>query len=111
MRNEKRVKLEAAGWTIGSTEEFLQLTPEEATLVEIRLRLARTLRELRRKHRLTQKSMAKQLGSSESRVAKMEKADPSVSLDLMVRSAVALGQSAEEVGEAISSRSPAGVSD
>ena len=102
MRAEKRRKLEAAGWTVGSAEEFLELTPEEATLVQIRLRLARTIRELRKQHRLTQASVAERLGSSQSRVAKMEKADPSVSLDLMVRSAVALGQSAEDVGRAIS---------
>ena len=102
MQEHKREMLEAAGWKVGSAEDFLGLTPEEGTLVEIRLRLAKTVRELRKQDRMTQASLAERLGSSQSRVAKIEKADPSVSLDLMVRTAIALGQSAEEVGRAIS---------
>lgn len=40
MREEKRRRLEAKGWRIGTAAEFLDLTPEEAALVEIRLKLA-----------------------------------------------------------------------
>ncbi len=102
MQRTKQKKLQAAGWRVGSAADFLELTAEEAALVEIRLRLARSLRSLRKKHHMTQESMAKRLGSSQSRIAKMGKADPSVSLELMVRSAVALGPSAKDVGQAIS---------
>ena len=91
-------------WRVGSAEDFLGLSPEEAALVEIRLRLARCVRELRLEQRLTQEKLAKRIGSSQSRVAKMERADSSVSLDLMVRSIVALGKSPEEVGRVISSK-------
>jgi DNA-binding XRE family transcriptional regulator len=104
MKKSKKKEIEAAGWKIGTAEDFLDLSAEEAALVEIRLRLARSVRELRLEHRLTQGEMAKRIGSSQSRVAKMEKADPSVSLDLMVRSIVALGKSPEEVGRVISAK-------
>ena len=102
MDKEKRKKLEAQGWTVGSVEEFLRLSPEERAIIEIRLRLAQSLRKLRKQQGLTQASLAKRIGSSQSRVAKMEKADSSVSLDLMVKSIVALGKTVEEVGRVIS---------
>src|SRR5581483_4278956 len=40
---------------------------------------------------LSQAVVAKRLGSSQSRVAKMEAGDPSVSLDLLLRALLALG--------------------
>ncbi len=101
MKKSKEKKLKRAGWKVGSTKDFLELTPEEEALVEIRLRLAQCVRELRRDMNLTQQSVANLIGSSQSRVAKMEKADPSVSLDLMVRSLVALGKSRKDVGRVI----------
>jgi transcriptional regulator with XRE-family HTH domain len=41
---------------------------------------------------LTQVALAKKIKSSQSRVAKMEAGDPSVSIDLLVRSLIALGE-------------------
>ncbi len=102
MRAEKRRRLEAKGWKIGTVDEFLSLTPEEAALVEIRLKLADGVRELRKRRRLTQTELAKRLGSSQSRVAKVETADESVSLDLLIRSFLALGATAGDLAKAIS---------
>jgi len=45
MKTDKKRRLEAAGWRIGDTREFLELTPEEAEFVEIKLALSRRLRE------------------------------------------------------------------
>jgi transcriptional regulator with XRE-family HTH domain len=42
---------------------------------------------------MTQEQLARLLKSSQSRVAKMELGDPSVSLDLLVRSLLAMGTS------------------
>jgi DNA-binding XRE family transcriptional regulator len=80
---KKRKKLEAAGWKVGNAREFLALTPDESDFVEIKLALARRLRALREKHNWTQAELAKHVGSSQSRVAKMEAADPTVSVDLL----------------------------
>lgn len=41
MKATKRRKLEKAEWRVGSVEEFLGLTPEDAALVEMRLKLER----------------------------------------------------------------------
>lgn len=93
----KQAKLEASGWRVGSAEQFLGLTAQEAELVEVRLRLAHALREERERRHVTQANLAKRLGSSQSRVAKIEAGDPSVSLDLMVRALLTLGASRQEL--------------
>jgi DNA-binding XRE family transcriptional regulator len=106
VREQKRRRLETAGWRVGSTREFLKLSPEEAAYIELKLRLASSLRERRQRRNLTQMDLAKRLDSSQSRVAKMEAGDPSVSLDLLVRSLLVLGMSARELSRIIGSRSP-----
>jgi predicted XRE-type DNA-binding protein len=102
MNEKKRRKLEEAGWKVGSTEEFLDLTSQETAYIDMRLRLAEGLRERRRQRHLTQVQVAKLLQSSQSRVAKMEAGDPSVSLDLLVKSHLALGSSPDDLAKIIS---------
>ena len=104
MRARKRKRLEAAGWRVGSAAEFLRLTPEEAALVEMKLNLARRLRDVRTNRGLSQEAMAKLLGSSQSRVAKMEAGDRSVSVDLLVRSLLLVGASRAEIAREIRRR-------
>ena len=101
MNPSKRERLEAAGWKVGSVAEFLGLDDVEAAVVEIRLELGRSLRELRRKKGLTQVELAQRLKSSQSRVAKMESADASVSLDLVIRSLLARRARPGEIAGAI----------
>ena len=91
MKKTKLEKLKAAGWKVGSAESFLGLSKEEAALVEIKVTLAASLRRRRIRRKLTQEGLAKFLRSSQSRVAKMEAADSSVSIDLLLRSLLALG--------------------
>lgn len=97
----KRKRLEKAGWSVGNAAAFLELTPEEAAVVEMRVALSRTLKARRIAAGLTQTALARQLGSSQSRVAKLESADPSVSLDLLIRALLALGASRKEVAAAL----------
>ena len=106
MRDEKRRRLEARGWKVGTTQEFLELTAEEAAYVELKVRLAIGLREWRRRRKLTQGELAKRLQSSQSRIAKMEAGDPTVSLDLLIRSLLILGASRRELSRIMSARSP-----
>ena len=82
MKRSKREKLEAQGWKIGDTKEFLVLSDEEMAYIEIKLALSSRVRELRMKRKLTQEQTANLIGSSQSRVAKIESADPTVSIDL-----------------------------
>lgn len=101
MDKQARAQLEANGWRLGSAAEFLDLTPEEAAIVEMRLALADHLRKLRIDRDWTQTQTAARLGSSQSRVAKMEAADGSVSLDLLIKALLALGASAADIGRVI----------
>lgn len=104
MDKEKRVRLEAHGWKVGSAEEFLGLTPEEAAYIELRLKLSDAVREYRKKKHLTQVQLAELLQSSQSRVAKAEAADVSVSLDLLIRSLLVLGATHRDLAKVITGR-------
>jgi len=101
MKKRKRAQLEAHGWRVGSAAEFLALSPEEAALVETKLALSRSLRARRTKKRLSQTALARYLKSSQSRVAKMESADPSVSVDLLLRALFALGATRRDIAKAL----------
>jgi len=101
MKLEKQTKLAKAGWKVSSADEFLGLTHEETSLVNIRLALAHTLKGRRLKLGLSQVDLARKLGSSQSRVAKMESAESSVSLDLLVRAMLATGAKPRDVGQAL----------
>ena len=104
MRDQKRKRLEAKGWKVGSAQEFLGLSDGEAAYIDLKLRLATGLRELRQRRHLMQADLARLLESSQSRVAKMEAGDSSVSLDLLIRSLLALGTSSAELSRIISKR-------
>lgn len=91
MKADKRKKLEKAGWRVGRAADFLSLSEAEDAYVEMKLALAQELAEARRAKRLTQQTLADKLRTSQPRVAMMEKGDPSVSLDLLVRALLILG--------------------
>jgi DNA-binding XRE family transcriptional regulator len=105
MREDKRKRLETKGWKVGGTAELLGLTPEEEAYIEIRLRLADGLKQRRTKRRVTQVALAKSVKSSQSRIAKMEAGDPTVSIDLLVRTLLALGASKRDVADLIAGSS------
>jgi len=106
MKAAKARRLKAAGWNVGSTKEFLRLNDQEAALVEVKLCLMDALRQARRKRGISQIDLAKRMGSSQSRIAKIEAGDPSVSLDLILRALVASGASQREIQETLASAYP-----
>ena len=101
MREDKRKRLAALGWKAESAADFLGLSAEEERYVELRLRLSEGVRERRRQRNLTQADLVRALRSSQSRIAKIEAGDPSVSLDLLVRSLLAMGASNRDLGKLI----------
>ncbi len=100
MDKAKQQRLEAKGWKVGTVAEFLELTPEEAALVEIKLALSRNLRQ-RRQKQMTQAKLAEKIRSSQPRVAKAENGDRSVSIELLLRAMLATGATPQEIGQAI----------
>jgi len=101
MDEYKKKRLIAKGWKVGNADEFLGLTPEEATYVELKLALSDHLKQQRQQRQLTQVELGRLLRSSQSRVAKMEAGDPSVSLDLLIRALLVLGASREDLASMI----------
>ena len=101
MKNNKRRKLEAAGWAVGSVQEFLGLSDADAAPIEMKLALSQSLRDRRQERGVSQVALAKRLRSSQSRVAKMEAGDPSVSMDLLVSSLLVLGMSPADLAKTI----------
>jgi len=100
--NQKKIEhLEAKGWKVGTADDFLELTPAESTYLNLKFSLSQSLREYRKKQKMSQNELAALINSSQSRVAKMESGDSSVSLDLLVRSLLALGITIHELAEII----------
>lgn len=101
MNAAKRKRLEAAGWKFGDAAEFLDLAPAEAAYVEMKLSLARTLQTVRKRKRLTQEQLAATIETSQPRVVLMERGDPSVTLDAIIRSLLALGATPRQIAAAL----------
>lgn len=91
MNPEKRKRLEAAGWKFTTVQEFLNLSDADMAYIETKLAMTKALRELRQRKKLTQVELAKQMRTSQSRVAKIEAGDPTVSVDLILRALFTLG--------------------
>lgn len=96
----KKERLEARGWKVGTASDFLELTPEESALIEIKLALSRTLKA-RRQQVMTQVELAEKIHSSQPRIAKAENGDSSVSIELLIRAILATGATPQEIGKAI----------
>ena len=104
MKATKRAALEKAGWAVGSSDEFLGLSPEERAFVDVKLALAQALRARRERKNLTQAEVARLLGSSQPRVAMMEAGDSSVTMDLLVRSLFAIGATPKDLAKVLAGR-------
>ena len=104
MQQAKRTRLDAAGWKTGTAADFLGLTPEEEAYIEMKIALAQQLKALRKHQHISQTQLAKLIHSSQSRVAKMEAGSASVSIDLLVKSLLALGASRKDLASAISNK-------
>lgn len=101
MKKHTAAKLAEKGWQVGSPADFLELTPEEAAYVECKVALAQLLVKKRKALHLTQAELAKRMGSSQSRLAKIEKAESSVTIDLVLRSLFSLGVQSREIAKAL----------
>lgn len=101
MKQSRRTRLERDGWKVGNAGEFLGLDEVESALVDVRVSLARALRQRRRETKISQATLAKRVGSSQSRVAKMEAGDPSVTIDLLMRTLLAAGSTPADLARVI----------
>ena len=103
MHKSKKRRLEKKGWRVGSAGEFLNLSDEESKYIELKLKLSHAFRNKRQQRGWTQVEAARVLRSSQSRIAKMETGDPSVSVDLLIRALLTMGATPKELGRVVSS--------
>ena len=101
MDSKQRKELEAKGWKFGGAEDFLGLTDEELEYIEVKITLSEMVKDYRERNGLTQIAAAEILESSQSRISKIETADPTVSIDLQIKSLLALGATKEDIGQKI----------
>ena len=101
MKTTVKKRLERAGWKVGTVSDFLGLSKEDEAFIELKVALAKALRRRREERGLTQVDVAKLVGSSQPRVAHMEGGETSVSIDLLVRTLLALGSSLNDVARVV----------
>ena len=102
MKKAKLEKVKKAGYRVTDTQDFLGLSDAEAALIELKIALTERLRNVRHQKGVSQIELAKRLGSSQSRVAKMEAATSDVSLDLIFKALLTLGEDPRKLGKTIS---------
>jgi DNA-binding XRE family transcriptional regulator len=105
MDTAKRQRLEAKGWKVGNTTEFLQLSPEENALIELKLALTKQLKELRISQNFSQYDVAQKIKASQSKVAKIEACDPTIPLDLIIKTLLYLGATNQDIAQIIANSS------
>ena len=111
MDKAKKERLEAMGWQAVSVKDFLWLSDEEESYVELKLQLSRALKRRRKLLRWSQETLASRIRSSQSRIAKMEAADPTVSIDLLIRGLLATGISRNRIAASLGVLGPESIDD
>jgi hypothetical protein len=101
MDARKRKSLTAKGWKFGTAADFLSLTPEESRFIELKMALGASVKAERLRQNLTQTDLAKLIGSSQSRVAKMEGVDPAATVDLLLKALLAMGVTRRQLARLI----------
>ncbi len=84
----KQQMLEADGWRVGDADDFLELSPEDSLLVEMKLALSRRLKEYQSLP-IPQNELASRV--SLSQLQGMENGDSSVSFEFLLRTMLATG--------------------
>ena len=97
MSDKKKTRRRKAGWIDGDYGDFLRLSDGDREIVEMKYQLVRALRSERERQHLTQAEVAKLVGSGQARIAKIEGGDPSVSLDLLLKTLLALGKTRKQI--------------
>ena len=99
MDKKRKQQREEKGFRVGSAADFLELTPEEEAYIDIRLDISNMVQSQRGKRGWTQDQLARAIGSSQSRIAKLEGGDPGISMDLMIKALLRLGTSKKQIGK------------
>lgn len=94
--------LERAGWTHGSYADFLQLTPEEKMIVDMRIAATLELERQRRATRLSQAEVARRMGTRQPNVSALFRNPGGATLDTLCRALAAYGLGRREIAACLS---------
>lgn len=101
LTKEQIERIEVKGFSVTNVKDFLNLTPEDELIIEIRLALTALFVDRRKELGISQTTIAKRIGSSQSRIAKVENNDPSVSTDLLIKALAATGATIIDIVESM----------
>ena len=97
MDAERKKKREAADWKFGDYADFLDMTPEEKAVVEIRLAATREMERLRAENPISQEELARRMGTKQPNVSKLFKNPGKATLDTLFRALLALGSTPKKI--------------
>ena len=100
MDAKKKRRLEAAGWRVGSVQDFLGLSDAELEIIDMHVRLIDEIKRRLRARGVSQAALAKELGTSPARLSNML-AGKEVSADALVRTLLVLGATPKDVGRVV----------
>ena len=101
MDKEKRQRLEEGGFSVGTAAEFLELSAVDEVVIELRIALARELREQRKEQDMTQAELATRCSTSQARISNLENAKEGASIDALIAALAELGADRKRIGEII----------
>lgn len=103
MNNKAKIeRLKAKGYEFHEdATAIFDLSQEDAEMIDLHVRLAIKLKQTRTAQHMTQAALAKRLASSQSRIARMESADPGVTIDALIRALFSLGLKTPDLIQAL----------
>lgn len=92
MTEKKKKMLEANGYRVVDSADWLGLSNEEAQIVDMRVALAQELERVRKAKGITQAELARRVGTKQSGVARMINNPDTSTMDNLIKGLIALGE-------------------
>lgn len=92
MTEKKKKMLEANGYRVVDSADWLGLSNEEAQIVDMRVALAQELERVRKAKGVTQAELARRVGTKQSGVARMINNPDTSTMDNLIKGLIALGE-------------------
>lgn len=94
-------KLENAGWKMGDFGDAFALSAEDRAFVEMRLAAAREVDRLREEQGVSQRELARRMGTKQPTVSRMLAEPSSTTFDSLFRALLALGSTPRQIAAAL----------
>ena len=99
MGTAKKERLAEAGFKETTVQEFLDLSDADMEIINLKIKLGRLLKKLRKQNKITQAQLAKLTKTNQARIARIENADKSVSFEAILMSLYSLGAKKKDIAK------------